>query len=339
MRYNRLPRTGREGSPVASYVVFTRLTARGKKALRRDPDRLALVNREVERQGARVTRQFQTLGEYDFVTFVEAPDNETVSSVAAAISALGSLRLNVYPSIKLDRFMQLLQQKSYRTEPHEWQTQLWAQALRRAGRHWVVSRHVQQFCRPLTVTGREHVAGMKGPALVVANHTSHFDTPVVLTSLPESLRRRTAVAAAADRFYRTTKRSWWYSLFLNSYPIARGGGMAALDYSLSLLGRGWSILIYPEGGRFKPGEVQRFRHGPTILALQAKVPVIPVYLEGLHNIMPKGTREPQPAAASARIGPPVRLDGVASIPEGTAMLQKALRSLAGPGDVAAAAAG
>jgi len=68
------------------------------------------------------------------------------------------------------------------------------------------------------------------------------------------------------------------------------------------------------------------------------VPVIPIYTEGLRNVMPKGQRTPRPAAVHVRIGAPVWLDGTASIPEGTERLEEAMRRLAGvPGGGAAIA--
>ena len=167
------------------------------------------------------------------------------------------------------------------------------------------------------------------PTIFIANHTSHIDTSVLLAALPARLRERTAVAAAADRFYRKGSRGWWFSLFWNTYPIARGGGSAALDYSLWLLRNGWSIIIFPEGGRFKPGQVQRFRHGPTILAMQAKVPVLPAYLEGLHELMPRGTRTPQPGPVKVRFGSQLSLEDVSSVPEGTDRLRAALLDMSG----------
>src|SRR5512140_3723364 len=94
----------------------------------------------------------------------------------------------------------------YRTEPDRWQTRMWARALRRVGRPCVIARHVQRYGQPLTVEGGASLAGVRGPALIIANHASHFDTPVALSVLPERLRGRTAVAAAADRFYRHDKR-------------------------------------------------------------------------------------------------------------------------------------
>ena len=320
---------GRSGDRDSGFVVFTKLTADGQRSLQQDTGRLGEIEAEARRLGATITHQYRVLGEYDFITFVKASDNTTAARIATEVSSLGTVRLNVYPAIALERFLSVLQRKSYRTEPHAWQTDLWARAVRRAGRRWVMTRHINHFCRPLRVEGRDDLRSFSGPAIIIANHTSHFDTPVVLAALPERLRARTTVAAAADRFYRANKRTWWYSLFWNTFPIARGGGKAALDYPMSLLKRGWSILIYPEGGRSKPGPVQRFHHGVTIMAMQARTPVIPVYLSGLAEVMPKGHRTPQPGPVSVRVGQPVSLEGVTDVPEGTTLLENTMRALAG----------
>ncbi len=76
-----------------------------------------------------------------------------------------------------------IQNDLYSTQPHAWQTQLWARLVRRIGRHWVISRHVKRHCQPFTVEGRDAINGVKGPALIIANHSSHFDTPVALSAL------------------------------------------------------------------------------------------------------------------------------------------------------------
>lgn len=317
------------GHHANTFIAFTKLTSEGRKALAHQPAEIERLEAEVQRLGATIRQQYRVLGEYDYVSVVEAADNVTAARIATEISALGTTRVSTYPAISLARFQELLEIRAYRTEPHAWQTQAWARALRRAGRHWVMLRHVQQFCQPFEIEGTNTIEGFRGPCLVIANHSSHFDTPVVLASLPARLREHTAVAAAADRFYRTDKRTWWYSLFWNTYPIARGGGSAALDYSLQLLERGWSVLIYPEGGRAKPGEVKRFHHGPAILAMQAHVPVVPVYIWGLSDVMPKGVRNPKPGPVGARIGAPVSLEGIKDVPDGTKKLEEAMRALAG----------
>jgi len=64
---------------------------------------------------------------------------------------------------------------------------------------------VGAVCRP-ACTGASRLSGLTGPAVVVANHSSHLDCPVLLCALPATLRRRTVVAAAADYFFSTRLR-------------------------------------------------------------------------------------------------------------------------------------
>jgi 1-acyl-sn-glycerol-3-phosphate acyltransferase len=194
-----------------------------------------------------------------------------------------------------------------------------------------MSRHVARYCRPLTIEREDALQRFGGPAIIMPNHTSHLDTPVVLSALPERLRARTAVAAAADRFYRHGRRGWWYSLFFNTFPIDRmQGGSSTLAYPLHLLRGGWSVLMYPEGTRTETGEIGHFHHGVAFLAMQTNVPVIPVFTDGLRQLMPKGTRTPVGTApVHARIGRPTWLDAGTSVPEGTAQLESLMRSLAG----------
>ncbi len=313
-----------------TYVVLTKLRPAARKIIDENPDRLAEVDAQVKHLGGKIVRQYAVLGEYDFVTFIEAADNTAIASIGAEISTLGTLTMETLPAVEIDRFQKLLKIEPYRTEPHRWQTSLWARVVRRAGQPFVIGRYVKRYCRPFEVEGTENLRGFKGGAIVIANHSSHFDTPVTLSALPARIRNKILVAAAADKFYGARKkRTWWYSLFMNTFPVHRGGGTKQLEYPVSLLKRGWSILIYPEGGRSKSGQVQKFKHGVAIMAMTAGAPVIPIYIDGLRNVMPKGQREPRPAAVSARIGAPVSLDGVASVPEATALLEDAMRGLAG----------
>lgn len=315
---------------MSTYVVLTKLRPEARKTIEQNPGRLAEINAQVRQLGGKIVMQYAILGEYDFVTFIEAEDNGAIASVAAEISSIGTTKHTTLPAIEMGRFQKLLKIQPYRTEPHTWQTNLWARIVRRAGRYWIMGKYVKAYCKPFTIEGRENLGGFKGAAIVIANHSSHFDTPVTESALPERIRGKLLVAAAADKFYGSRKkRTWWYSLFHGTFPVHRGGGTKQLEYPMSLFKRGWSILIYPEGGRSKTGQLQRFKHGVAIMAMQCNVPVIPIYIEGLRDVMPKGQREPRPAAVRARIGKPVWLTGAASVPEGTTMLENAMRELAG----------
>ena len=140
----------------------------------------------------------------------------------------------------------------------------------------------------LDVHGLERLAGFDTPAIIVANHASHLDTAVLLSSLPARRRRRTAVAAAADYFFQTWWRAGGSAIAFNTFPIERGNGKLATPGDL--LAEGWSIIVYPEGTRSPDGYVARFKLGAAWLAVQHQVPVIPVGLRGTYAAMPRNSR-------------------------------------------------
>jgi 1-acyl-sn-glycerol-3-phosphate acyltransferase len=200
--------------------------------------------------------------------------------------------------------------------------------FRSVARPILLTRHVRRFCSPLTVDGSEHLDQLAGASLIVANHTSHFDTIIVLSLLPGPLFRRTAVVAAADRFYRERLKGAWYSLKYNAFPIARGGGSSALNYSEWLLANSWSLLIFPEGHRSRTGELLPFHPGPAILAVRQETPVVPIHIEGAIDILPPGERWSRPAAVHVRIGAPIRFSASDDIGEAKERMETKMRDLA-----------
>ncbi len=217
-----------------------------------------------------------------------------------------------------------------KAEPHRWALSLWARAYRRLARPLVVSRHVRKFCTPLELQGTEHLEELHSPAVIVANHTSHFDTLIVLSILPDRLYDRTAVVAAADRFYTETLKSAWYSLRYNAFPISRHGGSAALDYSEWLLRHDWSLLIFPEGTRSKTGDLLPFHPGPAILARRQGVPILPVSIQGAADILKPGTRWSRPAPVTVRVGQPISITEDDSVAKTVAYMEASMRELAQP---------
>ncbi|OGO49682.1 MAG: hypothetical protein A2148_00480 [Chloroflexi bacterium RBG_16_68_14] len=220
------------------------------------------------------------------------------------------------------------------SKPHRWALSFWARGFRRLARQQVVMRHVRRFCQPMELAGLEHLSQLPTPAIIIANHTSHFDVVIALSILPERLYSRVAVAAAADRFYtgkiKDRIKGAWHSLRYNTYPITRGGGRAALTHSEWLLEHDWSLLLFPEGKRSRTGELLPFHPGPAILALRQGVPVLPVHIEGASNILQPGTRWARPAAVRVKAGPPLAFDGNDSVQEAMAKMEAAMRALAQP---------
>jgi len=74
-----------------TYVMLTNLSAEGVRTLKNNPGRVAEVNKEVEQIGARVIAQYATLGQFDFITIVEAPDAETMAKVSIELGSRGTM--------------------------------------------------------------------------------------------------------------------------------------------------------------------------------------------------------------------------------------------------------
>ncbi len=141
------------------------------------------------------------------------------------------------------------------------------------------------------VEGLDVLDRVEGPVIFVANHASHLDTPLLLLSLPDEWRRRTAVAAAADYFFDTWWRAVGSSLLFNTFPIdRRGGAMSATPGEV--LADGWSLVIFPEGTRSSDGWMHTFRMGAAYLSHTHDVPIVPVAHRGTFAAMPRGAGWP-----------------------------------------------
>jgi len=181
---------------------------------------------------------------------------------------------------------------------------------------------------PLTVCGLDNLDGVRGPVLFVANHTSHLDTPTVLRALPERLSARVAVAAAADYFFRDPALGAAAALALNAFPFSRGGAIGpTLEHCADLLDRRWSLLIYPEGTRTTTGALAPFREGVGLLAVELGVPVVPLRLDGLYDVLPKGRALPRRGRVTVWIGPPLRIEPGTPYGEAAARIERAVRLL------------
>jgi uncharacterized protein with GYD domain len=90
------------------FILLSRLTLQGVQTLKSNPERVLEVNKDVEELGARVLHQWATLGEFDFVNVIEAPDLETVAKVSVALGARGSTRIETLPALEIEHFLQTL---------------------------------------------------------------------------------------------------------------------------------------------------------------------------------------------------------------------------------------
>jgi long-chain acyl-CoA synthetase len=156
----------------------------------------------------------------------------------------------------------------------------------------------------LKVYGKEDLKEIKSPVVFAANHTSILDSFVILYSLPFSIRRKVVVLMSIEYHFRHffyNTGAWWIrvieaagfyllvNLFINAAPISRTYGFKkVMENTGKIIDKGWHILIYPEGMVTTDGYVKKFEPGVGIIALDMGVPVIPVKVKGLFNILRNG---------------------------------------------------
>ena len=164
---------------------------------------------------------------------------------------------------------------------------------------WLLWRCTLVVTGGLTVTGRLP----RGGCVVVANHTSHADTPALLAALG---LRRVAVAAAADYWFATPRRAGVCRWLVGGFAVRRGGGGAGdlFGEALPLLRSGGVVVVFPAGTRARSGEPTRWHGGALRLAAEAGVPVVPVGVAGTARLLPVHGA-PRPAPVRVRIGRPI----------------------------------
>jgi 1-acyl-sn-glycerol-3-phosphate acyltransferase len=153
-----------------------------------------------------------------------------------------------------------------------------------------------------------------GPAIVVANHNSHLDTFVLMTLFPLSLLHRLRPVAAADYFLKNRLRAWFTLNIVNMIPLDRTRvgkrGMDPLEDCLKALAAGEILLVYPEGTRGETEALAKFKGGVARLKEQfPDMPVVPVYMQGLSRVLPKGEFTLVPVVVDVFIGEAVAWTG------------------------------
>ncbi len=89
---------------MATYIFLSTLTDEGRKTIKGRPERIQEVNKEIEAMGAKVIDQYAVLGPYDFVSVVEAVDNETIARVSIELGARGTIQIMTLPAIPAATF-------------------------------------------------------------------------------------------------------------------------------------------------------------------------------------------------------------------------------------------
>ena len=151
----------------------------------------------------------------------------------------------------------------------------------------------------LRVTGQEHVP-KRGPFILASNHISFLDPPLLGGACPRRLR----FLARADLFERPVLGAYLRSVGV--MPLRRGEtDVAAMRAALAALKRGEAVAIFPEGHRQDSGQLSSAKRGVGLLAAAARVPIIPVLVQGTYEALPPEAARLQPAKIRVAFGPPI----------------------------------
>jgi 1-acyl-sn-glycerol-3-phosphate acyltransferase len=158
-------------------------------------------------------------------------------------------------------------------------------------------------------------------AVYAANHTSYMDTPVVFSTLPFQFRI-------------LAKKELWSMPFIGWYLNRSGqipvdtdnprATLSSLSAGVKALRAGMPLFVFPEGSRTPDGELKTFLAGAAFLAIRAQVPVVPIALSGVYDLLPMHTSHFFPCSVSLTAGEPIDTTGMT--PRQTDELTERLRS-------------
>jgi len=152
------------------------------------------------------------------------------------------------------------------------------------------------------VVGRKNVP-KKGPGILACNHASYLDPPVAATGLWRKVR-----FAARESLFRNPLASWWLR-GVQAFPISREIlDRKTLRVILKFLEQGELVLLFPEGTRSWDGELKEGKPGVGLIAHLSRAPVIPVYVGGTFQALPREAKHLKIVPLSVHFGKPVDLE-------------------------------
>jgi long-chain acyl-CoA synthetase len=231
---------------------------------------------------------------------------------------------------------------SFPTWPQSW----WA-ALLRDALHLLLLRPLTAcFSGRARVQGLEHLLSVPGPALLMANHLTAYDGALISGRLPWARMRKMAIAMSGELlreyqhpaahlpwFQRLSLRVQYILLLLayQVFPLPRTSGVRqAFHHAGRLADAGYSVLVFPEGRRSESGQLLPFQPGAGLLAHDLHLPVIPIHIDGLHELRQQSRHRARPGELTLHLGPPLSFDDSTSAAAATEAIEQAVRRLCPP---------
>jgi len=158
-----------------------------------------------------------------------------------------------------------------------------------------------------SIEGQEHLQNLTRPAIFIFNHADDFDAPVVYQAIPRHIRKHVAVAMADDVMHDHKVLAFIARLCFAAFNFSRTEPyMPSMAYLSQLIDQGWSIVLSPEGSVSVTDELQEFKSGVGLLAVELGVPIVPIKTFGLHGTVPLHAKWPKKhSRVTIRVGQPI----------------------------------
>jgi 1-acyl-sn-glycerol-3-phosphate acyltransferase len=187
----------------------------------------------------------------------------------------------------------------------DWARKPVAKAGRAVVQEAIAAPVLRALARP-EVTGLDRIAHLDEPVIFAANHASHLDAPLIVSVIPTRWRHEMFVAGAADYFFDTRLKATAFAFLLNAVPIERTRpSRVSARRVAELLDDGWSMLIFPEGGRSPDGWGQQHKAGAAWMAERTGRPIVPLHVEGTRKVLAKGSSRIRPGQTKVTFGRPL----------------------------------
>ncbi|MFQ5878854.1 MAG: 1-acyl-sn-glycerol-3-phosphate acyltransferase, partial [Dehalococcoidia bacterium] len=228
---------------------------------------------------------------------------------------------------EMERLLAEKGEASGRMRFYQWPLAAWCKALRELTLRLAVFPWLTSQFRT-GVEGLQNLEALQAPVIFAANHTVRWDSLLILKALPGRWRRRMAYAKMTEV---SLHRRWIdviASMIVNAFPLSRDRVVRpSLLHMGKLLDDGWCIGLFPEGVQTVGGEIQPFRSGTGLVAVECNTPVVPVHLtyvkRGLSWLAVPLRRE----VVDIKFGQPLTFSPQTSYFEVTAAIEEAVRAL------------
>jgi long-chain acyl-CoA synthetase len=172
---------------------------------------------------------------------------------------------------------------------------------------WHVGRFILNNWFSLECQGIENVPNDRA-YLIAANHSSHLDGPAIIAAHNKHLKNVYSFAAS-DYFFNHPLKEKVFGDILNMISFSRKGiSRNCIPICRNLLDENKAILIFPEGTRSHTGKINKFRPGFGFLAMELGVPIIPAYISGSYQALPKGSIFPKKHPIRVTFGPLIDIE-------------------------------